>query len=161
MKKYILFLLITFIFTACNKFRDVKTIPKTTIKFEAPHRKYNPIIKGAILNMSYKLFNTGTNPLVISEVQTSCNCVVSKRTTNVIGAGDYGFINLEFDSKKNTGYIKQYITIIANTDAVFSKNITFETNVVPDSHYKKDYEEIYFTEREVNDFSKNYISLEN
>ena len=55
--------------------------------------------------------------------------------------------------------MKQYITIIANIDSTLYKNISFETNVIPDSHYKKDYEEIYFTQTEINDFAKSYIPV--
>lgn len=161
MKNLILYVLFISIFATCNSHRDVKTMAKTTINFENPHRRYYPVAKGAVLNMSYKFLNTGKSPLLISEVQTSCNCVVSEHTSHIIGAGDYGYINLTFDTKKNTGYVKQYITIIANVDSIFHKGITFETNVIPDSHYKKDYEEIYFSEREVNDFAKRYVPLDN
>jgi len=161
MKSKILYIIILFLLISCGRFQDVKTMKKTTIQFEDPHRKYNPIIQGATLNMSYKLTNTGKKPLVISEVQTSCNCVVSKRTTKVIRPGDYGYINLKFDSKKNVGFVKQHITLIANIDSTLQKTISFETNVIPDSHYRKDYEEMYFNDREINNFAKNYIAVKN
>jgi len=161
MKTKSLLIIASFLFLfSCIK-KDVNSMPKTTLEFEHPHRRYNPILLGESLNISYKVTNTGKKPLLISEVQTSCSCVVTERTKKRIGIGDHGYINLKYDSKKNIGYVKQYVTIIANVDSTLTKNISFELNVVPDSDYRKDYEEIYFSENEINNYSKNYVPVPN
>lgn len=142
---------------SCSK--GTKYLKNTKIEFKDPHRKYNPILKGVVLTVSYKFKNTGSHPLIISEVQTSCGCVLAAYTKKAVAEGKTGYINLRFDSSKNLGYVKQYVTIFANVENTLSKNISFELNVVPDSYHIKDYEEMYFSDREVKDFSKSYIPI--
>lgn len=158
MKGKFLFLLFVLFLASCSK--GTKYLKNTKIEFEAPHRRYNPILEGAVLTVSYKFKNTGKYPLIISEVQTSCGCVLVEYTEKTIGKGEVGYINLKFDSSKNLGYVKQYINVLANVENALSKNISFELNVIPNSQHIKDYEEIFFSDKDIKDFSKNYIPIE-
>ena len=49
---------------------------------------------------------------------------------------------MEYNSIKNIGHVGFHTTIIANTEEK-SHTFFFETNVVPDALYTRDYEELY------------------
>jgi len=50
---------------------------------------------------------------------------------------------LKYNSTKNIGYVKQYVTIYGNLTGVDNIEIVFDVHVVPNSLYTKDYEELY------------------
>ena len=121
----------------------------TTVKIEDPDRKYFPILQGQRQKINVKVFNTGKMPLRITDVYPSCGCTVAKFPTALIPVGEYGTIEMEYNSNKNIGYVGIYTTIKTNTKEG-SQNFFFEINVVPDPHYTKDYEELYNADKENN-----------
>ncbi len=158
MKKVLItILLITLV--SCGKFTDINRLQKTTMKFDYAHRKYSPVLKGKILKMTYQYTNTGEYPLVISEIQTSCNCTIIEHTERAVGKEKKGYIKVSFNSSKNTGKVKQYITIIANVKNTLTNNISFETNVVLNSDYGEDYEEVYFKNNEIDVIEGEYVPV--
>ncbi len=125
----------------------------TTMEIKDPVRHYYPILRGQQLEMMYLIENTGTNPLFITDIHTSCGCVlVSDTQLNVLPPKGQGFIHLKYDSSKNTGYVEHYITIYANIGEEAYKEVTFDVHVVPDALYTKDYEEMY------RDYQQKYAS---
>ncbi|MBG7613225.1 DUF1573 domain-containing protein [Polaribacter sp. BAL334] len=117
------------------------------MEIEDPERHYYPILRGSELNVAYKFYNRGVEPLIIYEVQASCGCIEVDFPTGSIGQDDFGFITLDYDSAKNIGYVEFYITIIANTEKDIFTTIKFDLNVVTSPHYTQDYEEIYMERR--------------
>lgn len=110
---------------------------------EDPSRQYYPLQRGDTLYAQFKVFNTGSNALVIEDVQPSCGCVAIRGYKRVIAPADSSYINLEYHSAKNIGAVHQYVTIVANTKKEFTE-IEFGTNVVPSADYVMDYEEFYY-----------------
>ena len=47
-------------------------IEPTSARVVDPVRHYYPMVAGDRLTIAYEIENTGSNPLVISEIQTSC-----------------------------------------------------------------------------------------
>jgi len=139
--------------SACN-IQDKKTI----IEVKDPDRHYYPIPRGQELNIQYQITNKGKNPLFIKEILTSCGClVVGKSSLKVIPAGKTGFIYLQYNSKKNTGYVKQYITMYVNLQYAETYEMSFDVNVVPNSLSNADYEELYENEKGVKDRMKDLV----
>lgn len=117
---------------------------KTTIEIEDNHRHYYPILTGQELNIKFEIKNTGKHPFILSDIFTSCGCVVIKNSSiNTIPAGKSGFLILRYDSSKNIGYVKHYVTLYGNFATTNMKEIVFDVNVVPNASYTKDYEELY------------------
>ncbi len=146
-KLFILFAIFTFaigILSSCTEDEGL-----TTVKIEDPERKYFPILQGQRQTINVKVFNTGAKPLRITEVYPSCGCTVAKFPTSLIPSGEYGTIEMEYDSNKNIGYVGIYTTIKTNTKEG-AQDFFFEINVVPDPHYTKDYEELYNSDKENN-----------
>lgn len=117
---------------------------KTSMEVKDPDRHYYPIARGEELELLYVVQNTGANPLFITNIQTSCGCVVVDESSfKVLPSGEKGFIRLKYDSNKNIGYVKHYITIYGNFESVDKHELTFDLHVVPNALYTKDYEEIH------------------
>lgn len=144
---FILFTLGTFMVTLTTGCTEDEGL--TTVKIEDPERKYFPILQGQRQNINVKVYNTGTKPLKITEVYPSCGCTVAKFPDNLIPVGEYGTIEMEYNSNKNIGYVGIYTSIKTNTKEG-AQNFFFEINVVPDPHYTKDYEELYNADKENN-----------
>lgn len=128
----------------------------TSMEITDPERHYYAISRGQILDMKYPIKNTGKYPLFISEIQTSCGCaVVDQSSFKILPAGREGFIRIKYDSNKNIGYVKHYITIYANIESE-KKEATFDINVVPNNLYTRDYEELYNEHKDKNGMVNNY-----
>lgn len=127
--------------------RENQFLGKTTMEIEDPVRHYYPILQGLKQNIVIKVTNTGEEPLKIHKVLPSCGCTIAKFSSSAIAPGNDGFIELEYDSTKNIGYVGIYTTIIANTDK-HHHTMFFDLNVVPESLHTKDYEELYHIEQE-------------
>lgn len=134
--------LLATIMSSCNT--DLST---TSLEIEDPERLYYPIVQGEKQTIVIKITNTGQKALVINHVLPSCGCILAKYPKSAIRVGEIGFIELEYNSNKNIGYVELYTTIIANTEPV-SHTFVFKTNVVPNALYTPDYEELYKAEKE-------------
>ena len=58
------------------------------------------------------------------------------------------YLNFEYDSSKNIGYVKHYILIIANIKDTLINEMKFSSNVVRDPLFIMDYEQIYQRRKE-------------
>ncbi|MCE9107435.1 DUF1573 domain-containing protein [Bacteroides pyogenes] len=122
---------------------------KTTIEIIDNYRHYYPIRAGQELDIMFKIQNTGKKTLVLTDIMTSCGCIVVKKSTiNTIPAGKTGHLILKYDSSKNIGYVKHYITLYGNFTNTNLKEIVFDVNVVPNALYTKDYEELHQEKKE-------------
>ncbi len=94
--------------------------------------------------MKYTITNTGSSPLVLTDVTTSCGCAVAYWTENPIEPQSQGFIEVEFD---------------AEMLGTFHKSVAIYSNSNPNLVY------LYFTGevvREITDFSRTHpYAMEN
>lgn len=148
MKNIFLFISLILILSSCE-FRkpSLDKVKRTKMEVEDPERHYYPILRDSELNIAYKFYNRGAEPLIIYEVQASCGCIKIDYPKGSIGQDDFGFITLSYDSAKNIGYVEFFITIVANTEKDVFTTVKFDLNVVTSPHYTKDYEEIYLQRR--------------
>lgn len=56
----------------------------TSVEVTDPVRHYFPILQGQTLELMFEVKNAGNNPLVITEIQTSCGCLVADRKSHII-----------------------------------------------------------------------------
>lgn len=107
---------------------QVKNMPKTSM--EVPDTKFNfgKIKQGDRVSHSYVIRNTGNQPLMIANVQTSCGCTAPFYPKGPILPGQSSEITLEFNSAGKKDHVLKNALIIANTDnSPFS--IGFEADV--------------------------------
>lgn len=139
----VLGLLFLTLLSSCNKVGENVI---TSMKIEDPVRHYSPVMQGIKQNIIVKVTNTGSEPLLLKNVMPSCGCTIAKFPEHAVAPGNDAAIELEYDSSKNTGYTAIYTTITANVKEK-SHTVFFDINVVPNSHYTKDYEEINFEKK--------------
>ena len=121
-----------------------KRVAPTSVEVKDPVRHYFPILQGQTLELVFEVANTGDNPLVITEIQTSCGCVVADRKSHIIVPPERSqFIRLKYDSNKNVGAVAHTIWVYGNILPAGLVKLKFDVNVVPDASYTRDYEELF------------------
>ncbi len=155
MKKtaYFVFFVLTLTLLGCNA-RD----KKTTIEIVDNHRHYYPIRTGQELDIKIEIKNTGEKTFVLDDLIISCGCIkLKKSSVDYIPSGKTGHLLLTYDSRKNIGYVKHYITLYGNFTTTDKQEIVFDVNVVPDALYTKDYEELYYEKIEKEGGLKRFV----
>lgn len=74
---------------------------------------YGTIQQGADGSSYFAFKNTGTEPLVLSEVRSSCGCTVPRWPREPIMPGKSDTIKVKYDTKR-LGQINKTITVISN-----------------------------------------------
>ncbi len=118
-------------------------VDPTTVQIEDPIRHYYPILSGDELRVAYPITNTGKNPLVISEIQTSCGCIAYDDSKRIIPPGAQEVLTFRYDSFKNVGYVRHQIRLYGNFDTQNQMLLEFDVQVVPPSDHPRDYEEVF------------------
>jgi len=83
--------------------------------------------------VSYRFIfkNAGTTPLIISDVQASCDCTVPEWTTQPVPPGETGFVSVSYDVVGRPGAINKMIIVFSNSQpATAELRITGEVVLV-------------------------------
>ncbi|WP_185194828.1 DUF1573 domain-containing protein [Chryseobacterium cheonjiense] len=104
--------------------------PLTTIALSESNFDFGKVKKGDKVQHVYEITNTGSNPLVISEVKPGCGCTVPDFTKEPIMPGKKGKITLHFDSANFDGNVNKYADVFANVEKAPIK-LTFTANIQP------------------------------
>lgn len=73
------FLIVPFVFGGCKQ-----KLNPTWVRVPDSVRHYYPIIMGDNIDMTYEIQNAGKEPLIISDIQPSCGCIIQLEKDNVI-----------------------------------------------------------------------------
>jgi len=126
---------------------DIKNM-KTTMEVFDNDRHYYPVLTGQALDVVFKIKNTGKAPLMISDIITSCGCLlVNSSTTKHIPVGAEGVVSLSYNSAKNIGYAKHWIELYGNFSNSEKHELIFDVHVVPHADYTRDYEEMFLEQK--------------
>ncbi len=135
MKKIVLLLLVFTGIIACNndnpsskikdenvqkakeKMADLNKFP--VMEFETREIDFGTHDEGEILDTVFRFTNTGDNPLIITDVKTSCGCTTPYWPKKPIQPGESDVIKVKFNTNRKPGKQIKTITIHANT-----KNLT-------------------------------------
>ena len=85
------------------------------IEFKSETIDYGEIDKGSDGVRVFEFTNTGTAPLVISNVRSSCGCTIPKKPEEPIMPGKMGKIEVKYDTNR-VGPIRKAITVTSNAD---------------------------------------------
>lgn len=109
--------------------KEAQSKPLTTIAFNEIDHNFGDVKKGEKVEHIYEVTNTGTNPLIISNVKPGCGCTVPDFTKEPILPGKKGKITLHFDSTNFDGAVNKVADVFVNVEKApvrltFSANIT-------------------------------------
>lgn len=84
--------------------------------FSFPEVTYNfgKIKQGDVVEHTFKFKNTGTAPLIISNIGVSCGCTTPDWTKDPIAPGKSGIITAKFNSAGKMGQQSKELTIESN-----------------------------------------------
>ncbi len=92
-------------------------MPATTVLWSESEVDFGEIKQGEVARHLYKVKNTGTNPLKITNVKPSCGCTVPNWPKDEIKAGETAEIEVKFDSTGKLGIQHKTVTVFLNTEA--------------------------------------------
>lgn len=130
MKKLTLLLSALFILTALSYAQDSAKSAGPVISWEKSAFDFGDIYQGDKVEHTFAFTNTGTEPLIITNVQVTCGCTTPKGwPKDPIPPGGKGELTVGFNSAGKIGKQNKVVTIVSN--AVGSANtISFTTNVL-------------------------------
>ena len=119
--------------TACNNDNgddgkistDLVTNPKSAtqpsdrqavITFEKTEHDFGTILQGERVTYTFHFTNTGNEPLIVSNVSTSCGCTVGDFSRAPVAPGKSGTIKATYDSKGHHGVQNRTLTVTSNTN---------------------------------------------
>ncbi len=107
------FLLAGFLAYAQNGQEEAKATGATLDLVDKTY-EFGEIIQGAKVEYTFKFTNNGSQPLIISNVRTTCGCTVPKWPREPIAPGEGGEIFVVFNSAGKSGAQNKVITILSN-----------------------------------------------
>lgn len=88
---------------------------KAKIAFKSEVIDYGQIEQGGNGERVFEFTNTGTAPLVITEVNSSCGCTIPSKPEKPIPPGKKGEIKVSYDTNI-VGPIRKTITVYSNAE---------------------------------------------
>lgn len=79
------------------------------------NQQLGKVKEGSVVEVSWRFKNTGTKPLIVSNVNASCGCTVAEKPEEPIAPGGQGVIKAKFDSKDRMGVQRKDVYVLTNT----------------------------------------------
>ena len=95
-----------------------ETRAKTTMTLDKKEHDFGTIKQGDQVECSFKVTNSGNQPLILEEAHGSCGCTVPVYPKDPIPAGESRDIKVKFNSTGKKGKQSKTVTITANTDPI-------------------------------------------
>ena len=130
MKKYLL-LIVVLGFAAAGFAQQQPAQKGPVITFEKKTHDFGDIVQGDKVEETFHFANTGTEPLIITNVLLTCGCTVPKGwPRDPIMPGGKGELTIAFNSAGKMGKQNKVVTIVSNAVNADGSQISFTTNVL-------------------------------
>ncbi|MCH9661431.1 MAG: DUF1573 domain-containing protein [Bacteroidetes bacterium] len=83
------------------------------IEFKTETIDYGQVAKGADGVRIFEFTNTGNEPLIVSDVKSSCGCTVPEKPKEPVAPGATSSIKVKYDTKR-VGKIRKTVTVYSN-----------------------------------------------
>lgn len=107
--------LVVILFVSLMSFGAFAQEKVAKIEFKTDTIDYGTIEKGADGVRVFEFTNTGSAPLIISDVKSTCGCTVPKKPEGPIMPGQTGEISVKYDTNR-VNPIRKTITVTSNAD---------------------------------------------
>ena len=93
---------------------------RTQVQFNQTEIDIGKLKQGQPETVKFELKNTGVNPLIIQQVETSCGCTKLEWTKHPIKPNQFGEIKVTYDAKYPGRFVKG-IMVFRNTEKAMEK----------------------------------------
>ena len=125
-------------FMACAQKTPVqKPLSNANIEFAEKQHDFGDVVKGESVSHKFEFKNTGTEPLIILNVQTTCGCTAPSWPKEPIPPGESGSIFVNFNSAKKIGRQNKIITVYSNGQKPEDK-LKIVCNILPENNPDSD-----------------------
>ena len=107
-----------------------KPLSLANIQFAEKQHEFGDMVQGQSVSHKFAFTNSGTEPLIILQVQTTCGCTASEWSKKPIPPGEAGEIRITFNSAKKMGRQNKIITVYTNGQKPEEK-LKIVANVLP------------------------------
>ena len=107
-----------------------KPLSKARIEFTEKQHDFGDLVQGESVTYKFAFQNSGTEPLMILNVQTTCGCTAPEWPKKPIPPGESGEIVVTFNSAKKMGRVNKIITVYTNGEKPEEK-LKIVSNVLP------------------------------
>ncbi len=110
-----LFILISASITAKGQKEQIqKPLSDANIQFTEKQHDFGDIKQGETVTWKFRFSNSGTEPLMLLNVQTTCGCTASEWPKMPVPPGDSADIKVRFNTAKKVGRQNKIITVYTN-----------------------------------------------
>lgn len=109
-----------------------KPLSNAAIQFEERQFDFGDISQGETVSHKFLFINTGTEPLILLDVQTTCGCTAPIWPKNPIPPGESSELVVNFNTSKKIGRQNKIITIYTNGQKPEEK-LKIIANILPAS----------------------------
>lgn len=95
--------------------RDANAGSFAVLAFNETEHDFGVIQNGTPVETIFKYTNTGSSPLVVSNIQSTCGCTVPSDWTKQVAPGETGQMKVKFDGRGN-GVVTKSIILTTNTE---------------------------------------------
>jgi hypothetical protein len=100
------------------------------ITFTESSKNFGDITQGDVVEHIFKYENTGSQPLILSNVLVTCGCTATNWPRDPVAPGKSAEITVRFDSKGKNGAQNKIITVVSNAVNPREK-VSIKANVFP------------------------------
>jgi len=98
--------------------------------FNEEKHDFGDIYQGDKVEHDFEFENTGNEPLIITNVQTTCGCTAPEWPRDPVAPGQASKIKVVFNSSGKIGRQNKVITIVSNAKNPLNR-VSIVTNVLP------------------------------
>lgn len=132
MKTLVIFVfsIFTIVGAVAQEAADEMNASGPVMSFEKAKHDFGDIFQGDKVEHVFEFENTGNEPLIITNVQTTCGCTAPEWPKDPVAPGQSGKIKVVFNSTGKIGRQNKVITVVSNATSPLNR-VTIVTNVLP------------------------------
>ncbi|MBV9989489.1 MAG: DUF1573 domain-containing protein, partial [Chitinophagaceae bacterium] len=116
---------------AASVIAQFDTSQYTAISWQDTVVSFGEIREGDSLRANFRFTNSGSKPLFITDVRTSCGCTVAEYPKDAIAPGSSGMIRTVFGTAWHPGTQVKIIMVKSNTRPKTNSKLVLRGQVIP------------------------------
>ncbi len=110
--------------------KETDNRPGPRITFTEDKFEFGDIHQGDQVEHVFEFENTGTAPLILTDVRSTCGCTIPKWPREPIPPGQKSKITVKFNSAGKSGNVNKVVKIVSNAVDPLNQ-VTITTNILP------------------------------